>query len=96
MSQYRRFYQEGCTFFLTIVTYKRINFLKNPDNIDKLRLAIAKVKKEKPFDILGAVILPEHLHFLWTLPPNDSNYSQRVSRMKVLFTPSLVRNITSI
>jgi len=96
MSQYRRFYREGCTVFLTIVTYKRINLFKNPDNIDKLRLAIAKVKKEKLFDILGAVILPDHLHFLWTLPPNDSNYSQRVSRMKVLFTRSIGRNIASL
>jgi REP element-mobilizing transposase RayT len=43
---------------------------------------------EKPFTI-DAAILPEHVHFLWTLPPDDCNYSYRVGRMKVLFTHAL-------
>ena len=47
------------------------------------------MRQEKPFDITAAVVLPDHLHFIWTLPPNDSDYSQRVSRLKVLFTRSL-------
>ncbi len=34
-------------------------------------------------------MLPDHLHFIWSLPPDDSNYSMRVSRLKVLFTRSL-------
>ncbi len=49
----------------------------------------AKTRTERPFEITGAVVLPDHIHFLWTLPPNDSDYSQRVSRLKILFTPSL-------
>jgi putative transposase len=44
---------------------------------------------EKPFAIDAAVILPEHIHFLWTLPPDDPDYSYRVGRMKVLFTRAL-------
>jgi putative transposase len=44
---------------------------------------------EKPFTIDAAVILPEHIHFLWTLPPGDRDYSYRVGRMKVLFTRAL-------
>jgi putative transposase len=44
---------------------------------------------EKPFIINAAVILPEHIHFLWTLPPDDRDYSYRVGRMKVLFTRAL-------
>lgn len=50
---------------------------------------MAQVKTEMPFEITGAVILPEHLHVMWTLPPNDSNYSKRVGRLKALFTQSL-------
>ena len=83
MPQYRRYYRPGGTFFLTLVTYNRRLLLKSAENVDRLRGAIARVKEEKP------VILPEHIHFLWQLPPDDSNYSQRISRLKVLFTRSL-------
>jgi putative transposase len=89
MPQYRRSYLPGGTFFLTLVTYCRRPLFKQPDNIALLRAAIAKVKQEKPFTVIGAVILPDHLHFLWTLPADDCNYSVRVSRLKVLFTRAL-------
>ncbi|MDJ0845871.1 MAG: transposase [Crocosphaera sp.] len=85
MSNYRRLYLKGSTVFLTIVTYQRVPLFKNYEYVAKLRLPVSQVKKEKPFDILGAVILPNHLHFIWSLPKHDSNYSQRISRMKVLF-----------
>ena len=39
-----------------------------------------------PFDITAAVVLPDHIHFVWTLPQGDDNYSKRVGRLKVLFT----------
>ncbi len=89
MSQYRRSYVPGGVFFLTLVTYRRIPLFSNIENISLLRKAIAKMRSEKPFDITAAVVLPEHLHFIWSLPPNDSDYSGRVSRVKVLFTRSL-------
>ncbi|BAY09376.1 REP-associated tyrosine transposase [Calothrix sp. NIES-2098] len=44
------------------------------------------MRKELLFEITAAVVLPNYLHFIWSLPPDDSNYSQRVSRFKVLFT----------
>ena len=86
MPNYRRLYIPGGTYFLTIVTYCRRPLFKSPDNIDLLRTCIAKVQKQQPFKITAAVILPDHLHFIWQLPADDSNYSQRVSRLKVLFT----------
>ena len=86
MPNYRRMYIPGGTYFLTIVTYCRRPLFENPSNINLLRSAIAKVKTKLPFQITAAVILPEHIHFLWQLPLNDSNYSQRISRLKVLFT----------
>ena len=89
MSQYRRSYVPGGVFFLTLVTYRRIPLFSEVENISRLQKAIAKMRQEKPFDITAAVVLPDHLHFIWTLPPNDSDYSQRVSRLKVLFTRSL-------
>ncbi len=92
MSNYRRFYVPGGTYFFTIVTHQRKPYFDNYDNIDKLRTIVATVKKEMPFNIIGAVILPDHLHFLWTLPPNAQNYSKRIGRMKMLFTKSFRGN----
>jgi putative transposase len=89
MSEYRRNYIQGGTFFLTLVTCDRIPIFSNPENIHKLRVATSTTRTEMPFEIVGAVVLPEHIHFLWTLPPNDSNYSKRIGRLKVLFTRSL-------
>jgi len=89
MSEYRRNYIQGGTFFLTLVTYQRIPLFSSPENIHRLRVAIAKTRKEMPLDIMAAVVLPDHIHFLWTLPDDDFNYSKRVGRLKVLFTRSL-------
>lgn len=89
MAEYRRKYLPGGTFFLTLVTYNRTPLFANPENVSHLRNAIATTRAEMPFEITAAVVLPDHLHFLWTLPPTDTNYSQRVGRLKVLFTQSL-------
>ena len=86
MPNYRRVYILGGTYFLTIVTYDRLPLFKDFQNIELLRSAVAKVQRKQPFRIIAAVILPDHLHFIWQLPPDDSNYSQRISRLKVLFT----------
>jgi putative transposase len=89
MSEYRRLYLPGSTIFLTIVTYNRQPIFANSENIILLRKALAKTRSEKPFEITAAAILPDHLHFLWTLHPDYYNYSYLVSRLKVLFTRSL-------
>src|SRR6185436_12772215 len=44
---------------------------------------------EWPFEIVGAVVLPDHLHWMWALPANDSNFSKRIGRIKALFTKAL-------
>ena len=89
MPNYRRWYVPGGTYFFTIVTYQRQPIFANYENIYLLRKAIATVKKEMPFTIIAAVVLPDHLHFIWQLPPKDSAYSKRIGKMKVLFTQSL-------
>jgi putative transposase len=91
MSDYRRIYQNQSIVFLTIVTYERQRIFHNPQNILLLRQTTAKVKLEMPFDILAAVILPDHLHFLWQLPLNEHNYSKRIGRLKALFTKSFLK-----
>ncbi|MBW4563954.1 MAG: transposase [Mojavia pulchra JT2-VF2] len=92
MPNYRRAYIAGGTVFLTLVTYQRHPLFAKPENVAMLRQAVATVRAESPFEIVGAAVLPDHLHFIWTLPPEDSNYSKRVGRIKVLFTRALKGN----
>jgi putative transposase len=54
--------------------------------VEILRNAIGVVRQEMPFEIVAAVILPDHMHFLWALPSGDDSYSKRIGRMKVHFT----------
>jgi putative transposase len=71
------------------VTFDRRSIFADPENVRRLRHAAAIVKREMPFDITPAVVLPDHLHFLVTLPPGDSAFSKRVGRLRVLFTQLL-------
>jgi putative transposase len=89
MPDYRRAYTPGEAIFLTLVTFNRRQIFAKPDNVKHLRKAIATVKAEMPFDITAAVVLPDHIHFMLTLPQEDDNYSKRVGRLKVLLTRSL-------
>src|SRR4051812_18956297 len=89
MPDYRRVFQPGGTFFLTLVAYQRNPLFSSRDNITKLRRALAVVRAERPFDIAAAVVMPDHLHFLWILPEGDTDYPWRIGRFKVLFTRSL-------
>ena len=92
MPEYRRAYVSGGSYFLTLLTYNRTPLFQAPENIPRIREAIKMVKSEMPFDILGAVTLPDHLHFIWTLPPDDVAYPIRVGRLKALFTRMLPTN----
>jgi putative transposase len=83
MPEYRRAYVPGGTYFFTLVTYNRTPLFAKDENISRLRSALSDVKAEMPFEIEGAVVLPDHIHFLWTLPSGDINYSKRVGRLKV-------------
>ena len=57
-----------------------------PDNVALLREAFRKVMEQHPFQIDAAVILPDHLHCLWTLPPGDADFSTRWRLIKSYFS----------
>jgi len=83
--QYRRTYIPGTTYFFTVNLADRSKtFLV--DYINVLRDTIRIVKQRHPFQIDAIVILPEHLHTLWTLPPNDSDYAMRWMLIKASFS----------
>ena len=75
--QYRRDRTAGGTFFFTVVTHKRRKILCDPENVNLLKDALKNVKKRHPFEIDAFVLLPEHLHCIWTLPDGDRDFSKR-------------------
>ena len=57
-----------------------------------LRLVFRKTQEAKTFKIEAIVVLPEHLHSIWTLPPNDSDYPGRWKSIKSIFTRELEKS----
>ena len=82
MSHYRRAQQTGGTYFFTVVTYRRQPFLCDNDVRAALRNAIEQVRERRGFHIDAWVLLPDHLHCIWTLPKDDADFSTRWSRIK--------------
>lgn len=86
MTNYRRARIAGGTFFFTVVTHERRRFLTEPLARSILRSALREVRARRPFKIDAIVLLPDHLHTVWTLPPGDTDYSVRWRQVKSLFT----------
>ena len=83
---YRRALTEGGTYFFTVVTFKRLKILNEIENLTLLRQAFEHVRKNHPFKIDAMVVLPEHLHCIWTLPKGDADFSTRWRLVKGFFT----------
>jgi REP-associated tyrosine transposase len=77
MPNYRRVRAQGGTFFFTVVTYQRQNILINEPARQALRFAVNEIRRSLPFLVDAWVLLPDHLHCIWTLPEGDDNYSLR-------------------
>ncbi|MGK5094608.1 transposase [Deltaproteobacteria bacterium TL4] len=93
--QYRRWYQQGGTYFFTVVTHQRIPILTQPDNINRLRSCFGKVMTRYPFHIDAIVILPDHLHALWRMPEGDHNFSTRWRLVKSCFSKGISTPVNS-
>lgn len=85
MSQYRRRFVPGGTYFFSAHLRDRETTLL-VDRIDLLRAATRICMKRWPFEIDAAVILPASLHMIWTLPPDDADYSKRWRLIKSTFS----------
>ena len=82
MSRYRRANEAGATYFFTVVTYRRQAILCDEPIRTILRHAIKQVQDVRPFIIDAWVLLPDHLHCIWTLPESDSDFAIRWSMIK--------------
>ena len=89
MPNYRRCHTPGGTYFFTVNLLERHRNNLLIREIDLLRNAIRTVRAKHPFHIDGWVVLPEHMHAIWTLPPGDHDYSLRWRAIKALFSRGL-------
>ncbi len=81
MSYYRRSKTSRCYFF-TVVSYRRQKILCDFVIRQALRQAIIKTREKYPFKIDAWVLLPDHLHCVWTLPEGDTDFSIRWALIK--------------
>ena len=84
MPNYRRaFVPGGCWFFTVNLLERRKSLLV--DRIDALREAVAATRNTYPFVIDAVVVLPDHIHAVWTLLPGDADFSIRWRLIKTRF-----------
>ena len=89
MVRYRRNFVPGGTYFFTVTLADRTSSALI-HHVGALRMAFRIARQERPFTIEAIVILPEHLHAIWTLPSGDADFSGRWKRIKAYFTHRLV------
>lgn len=86
MSEYRRYFVAGGTYFFTAVTAGRAPLFAQGPARQLLGSVFRRCLLRRPFRVLAIVLLPDHLHCLWVLPAGDSNYSIRWRELKGEFT----------
>jgi len=88
MPDYRRHRVPGGTYFFTVNLLDRRSHLLI-ERIDAFRGAVRQVRSKRPFHIDAWVVLPDHTHCIWTLPPDDTDYSSRWKAIKIAFAKTI-------
>jgi putative transposase len=91
MTSYRRNFVPGGTFFFTVNLRDRGSKLLTV-NIDVLRAAFRHARARHSFKIEAIVVLPDHLHAMWTLPEGDRDFACRWRLIKSAFSRALPLN----
>ena len=82
MPNYRRNFVAGGCYFFTVNLLERQRTLLT-DHIDLLRDSVRRVRRLYPFHIDAWVVLPDHLHCIWTLPPDTDDFPVRWRLIKL-------------
>jgi putative transposase len=88
MSSYVRPKLSGTSVFCTVCLADRGTDLLTR-HVDRLRAAVAAMLLDRPLEVKAWVVLPDHMHFVWTLPEADGGYAVRIGAMKARFTRSM-------
>jgi putative transposase len=81
---YRRLRVGGGRYFFTVATQDRRPLLI--EHHDRLWRALSQVQADHPFTVDAYVVLPDHLHMIWTLPAGDADFSTRWMLIKRRFS----------
>jgi len=84
--QYRRAWIAGGSFFFTVVTAERRPVFASRAAVDLLRMAFRAVRSRHSFEMDAVVVLPDHLHCIWSLPEGDADFAMRWRLIKTWFT----------
>ena len=87
MPNYRRARVAGASYFFTVNLRDRRSDLLTR-HVDVLRDAVRVTRNRHPFEIDAWVVLPDHMHCLWTLPAGDSDFPAVCRRAKRLPWPT--------
>ena len=90
MVNFRRNFAPAATYFFTVTLRNRRSAVLT-DHIDLLGRSFRDVRAKYPFDTKAIVVLPDHLHALWTLPDGDTDYPRRWQGVKSRFTRALAK-----
>lgn len=85
MTNYRRARAPSASYFFSVNLADRRSTLL-VDRIDDVRNAMRYILQRRPFRIDAMVVLPNHLHAVWTLPPDDVDYPLRWRLFKTCFS----------
>ena len=89
--RYRRSTTAGGTYFFTVVTDNRRPWFSDTTNVELLTSAVASTRQRRPFELDAYVVLPDHLHMIWTLPERDADFATRWRLIKERFTKQIVK-----
>jgi putative transposase len=88
MIRYRRNFVSGGSFFFTVnLAERRLRLLT--DHVGALRAAFRDTRTRHPFTIEAIVVLPDHLHAIWTLPEGDADFATRWRLIKSAFSRAM-------
>ena len=89
MPDYRRAWCQGSTYFFTVNLLQRQNNDLLIKHIDVLRTVVSSVRRAHSFAIHGWVVLPDHLHCVIELPPDEADFATRWRLIKSGFSKAL-------
>lgn len=88
MPHYLRAFVPGASYFFTVTLLERRRHLLTR-HLNALREAFRHTRRRRPFRIDTIVILPDHIHCIWTLPGEDTDYPTRWRLIKSRFSRAI-------
>ena len=88
MPNYIRPKVAGATVFFTVALADR-GSRALVEHVGTLREAVRRTRAERPFGVEAWVVLPDHMHCVWTLSEGDGDYATRWRLIKTRFSRAM-------